>query len=152
MRLDACDRDVLNALPHQPPFRLLTDVIELQPGRAGIGVWRVSGEEAVLAGHFPGHPIVPGTLITEALAQLSGLVGYFGSGEANTRGAAPRVKLVHVDMRYKHAIVPPAEIYLRSRQVGTVGLFAQFEAQAECGKVIAARGRLTLATDELPGK
>lgn len=136
---------ILDALPHRPPFRFLSAVTELRPGECGSAVWRVRGDEAFLAGHFPGGPLVPGVLITEALAQLSGLVAFFRPDERAAGASPPRAKLVHVDVRFKEAIAPPAEILLTSRMCEAVGVFRQFEVEATCRDSVAARGRITLA-------
>ncbi|MCH8253125.1 MAG: hypothetical protein IID36_11795 [Planctomycetes bacterium] len=68
------NREILAALPHRPPFRFVDEVVELDPGRRGSGIWRIDGSESFFAGHFPGRPIVPGVLVAEALAQMSGVV------------------------------------------------------------------------------
>jgi 3-hydroxyacyl-[acyl-carrier-protein] dehydratase len=50
----------------------------MQPGKNGKGVYTVRGDEPFLRGHFPGHPIMPGVLLIEAVAQLAGCVGQAG--------------------------------------------------------------------------
>ncbi|HVY70117.1 MAG TPA: 3-hydroxyacyl-ACP dehydratase FabZ family protein [Verrucomicrobiae bacterium] len=64
----------LACLPHGPEFRLVDRLLQLDAGRSGAGEYRVRGDEAFLRGHFPGQPMMPGVLLTEALAQLAGVV------------------------------------------------------------------------------
>jgi 3-hydroxyacyl-[acyl-carrier-protein] dehydratase len=123
----------LTRLPHREPFRFISKTTEVTQGESAQGIWSVSGEEAFFAGHFPGNPIVPGVLIAEALAQLSGIAGNSDGG-----------KLAQVDVRFDQSVVPPAEISLSSKLMRTIGALQLFDVSASVGGNIVARGTLTL--------
>ena len=64
----------LAGLPHGESFRFVDEVVALEPGKTGKGIYRIRGSEAFLEGHFPGNPIMPGVILIESIAQLGGVV------------------------------------------------------------------------------
>ena len=61
-------------LPHRYPFLLVDKILEIEPAKRVVGIKNVTQNEPFFPGHFPGHPIMPGVLILEAMAQTGGIL------------------------------------------------------------------------------
>ena len=72
---------IMKILPHRFPFLLVDRIIELEHGKRCVGIKNVSINEPFFPGHFPGHPVMPGVLIVEAMAQVAGIMAYLASDE-----------------------------------------------------------------------
>jgi UDP-3-O-[3-hydroxymyristoyl] N-acetylglucosamine deacetylase / 3-hydroxyacyl-[acyl-carrier-protein] dehydratase len=66
--------DIMRVIPHRYPFLLVDRILELEPGKRVVGLKNVTINEPFFQGHFPGHPIMPGVLIIEAMAQVGGML------------------------------------------------------------------------------
>lgn len=66
--------EIQELLPHRYPFLMVDRILELEEGRRIVGVKNVTINEPFFTGHFPGHPIMPGVLILEAMAQVGGVL------------------------------------------------------------------------------
>ncbi len=65
---------IMDILPHRYPFLLVDKIIEFEPGKRAVGIKNVTINEPFFQGHFPSHPVMPGVLIVEALAQVGGIL------------------------------------------------------------------------------
>jgi 3-hydroxyacyl-[acyl-carrier-protein] dehydratase len=65
---------IMHAIPHRYPFLLIDRVVDMVPDRSAVGVKNVSVNESYFQGHFPGHPVMPGVLIIESMAQTAAVL------------------------------------------------------------------------------
>ena len=68
--------DIMHLLPHEYPMLMVDRVLEVEPGKSIVGYKNISINEQIFVGHFPSAPIFPGVLIIEAMAQISGILGF----------------------------------------------------------------------------
>ena len=67
-------QEILGFLPHRYPFLLIDRIVEFEPTRRLVAIKNVTINEPFFQGHFPGHPIMPGVLVVEAMAQAGGII------------------------------------------------------------------------------
>jgi 3-hydroxyacyl-[acyl-carrier-protein] dehydratase len=72
---------IMKILPHRYPFLLVDRVIEHDPGKRIVAIKNVTINEPFFQGHFPGHPVMPGVLIIEGMAQVGGILAYLASDD-----------------------------------------------------------------------
>lgn len=112
-------------LPHRYPFLLVDRVLDYTPDKKLTALKNVSINEPFFQGHFPGHPVMPGVLIIEALAQASGLL-VFLSAQAQ-KASQPMYYLVKVDnAKFSQLVVPGDQLILEvelKRMLRKMGLF-----------------------------
>ena len=73
--------EIMSILPHRFPFLMVDRILEMEPGKRIVGIKNVTINEPFFQGHFPGHPVMPGVLIIEAMAQVAGILAYLSSDE-----------------------------------------------------------------------
>ena len=69
-------KEIQRILPHRYPFLLVDKITEIELGKKIVGIKNVSINEPFFQGHFPGHPVMPGVLIIEAMAQVAGVLAF----------------------------------------------------------------------------
>jgi 3-hydroxyacyl-[acyl-carrier-protein] dehydratase len=71
---------IMERIPHRYPLLLVDRILEIEAGRRIVGLKNVTANEPFFQGHFPGHPIMPGVLVVEAMAQVGGVLASFLPG------------------------------------------------------------------------
>src|ERR1700719_1416931 len=116
-------------------------MIACDPGLSAECETEFSTDDPMFAGHFPDDPLVPGVILTEALAQTAGIV----AASAHPQNSQPRFLLSAIrQMKFFQAVRPGEKIRLRARKIGEIGELLQFEVEALIDDTLVAAGHLVL--------
>lgn len=130
---------ILEVMPHRYPLLLVDRIVSLDPGRRVVGQKNVTINEPFFPGHFPGHPIMPGVLIIEALAQTGGILLMTGVED-------PRGKLVYfggIDKaRFRRPVLPGDVLTLSCEMLKLRGSVCKMGATAHVGQDKVAEAEL----------
>jgi UDP-3-O-[3-hydroxymyristoyl] N-acetylglucosamine deacetylase/3-hydroxyacyl-[acyl-carrier-protein] dehydratase len=139
-------RQIAKILPHRYPFLLVDKVVEIEGDRRIKGIKNVSYNEHFFQGHFPGTPIMPGVLIVEAMAQVSGLL--FSQKLEHTGKLAVLLSMDGVKLR--KAVVPGDQLILIAETVRLGKRGAQCKCKAMVGEALVAEAQIkfVLVDDE----
>ncbi len=116
-------------LPHRYPFLLVDRVTEFEPGKRLCGYKNVSNNEPFFQGHFPGHPVMPGVLVVEAMAQCGGLLTQLTAKQNGTdiAGQEQLFYLVKIDnARFSRMVQPGDKLEMEvvlSRTIRNMALY-----------------------------
>jgi 3-hydroxyacyl-[acyl-carrier-protein] dehydratase len=101
---------IMKILPHRYPFLMVDRIIELEQGKRCVGIKNVTVNEPFFTGHFPGHPVMPGVLIVEALAQVAGIMAYLASDEETRKKVSYFMAIDNA--RFRKPVVPGDQLRL----------------------------------------
>ena len=139
--------EIERLLPHRYPFLLVDRVVEFQKDKRVLAYKNVTCNEPFFTGHFPGHPVMPGVLVIEALAQAGGLLTQLsrdpGAGDGQT------FYLVKVDnAKFSRMVVPgdrlelDVELRRRIRNMAQYVVIARVDGeQVACAEILCAAAR-----------
>jgi 3-hydroxyacyl-[acyl-carrier-protein] dehydratase len=118
---------IMGMLPHRYPFLLVDRVVALEPHKRLTAIKNVTINEPFFQGHFPGHPVMPGVLVIEAMAQAAGLLTQL-SGSGRSADEHALYYLVKVDKaRFSRTVEPGDQLVLeveQKRLLKRMGLYA----------------------------
>ena len=131
-------------LPHRYPFLLLDRVIELEPGQRVVALKNVTFNEPFFQGHFPGHPVMPGVLLIEAMAQAAGMLVKLS--EPNEHGKRSIFYLVKVDKaRFNRTVVPGDQLRLEVEHKRRMRNMSQFWGRTVVDDKVVAEAEMLCA-------
>ena len=129
-------------LPHRPPFVFVREIVECDPGRSVQARTSFEANDPMFEGHFPGKPIVPGVILTEALAQAAGIAAAAGYSDSET----PLFLLSAIrTMKFFQPVRPGDRIDLRAEKIAATGGLIQFKVMASVEGATVAEGQLVLS-------
>jgi len=136
---------ILDVMPHRYPFLLVDRVVRFDSGNSLVAVKNVSINEPFFQGHFPGHPVMPGVLVIEALAQASGVLTQLSI--QNGPEQDPLYYLVKVDKaRFKRTVVPGDQLMLHVNKTRMLRGMGFFTCRAEVDGQLAASAEIVCAS------
>jgi len=127
---------VMEMIPHRYPFLMIDRVVDVVPDESAVGIKNVTINEPFFQGHFPGHPVFPGVLIIESMAQTAAVL------VVKTMGAEAEGKLVYfmsVDQaRFRKPVTPGDTMNIIVEKVRNRGNVWKFKGKAMVGDTLMA--------------
>ena len=129
---------ILDTLPHRYPFLLIDRVIEYTAFESITAIKNVSINEPFFQGHFPGHPIMPGVLILESMAQATGMLAFYSNKARSESGHV--YYLVRIDKaRFSKIVTPGDQLILEVNQKRMLRKMGLYDCTASVdGKTVAS--------------
>ena len=130
--------EIQKLLPHRYPFLLVDRIIDFVPNKSATGIKNVTFNEPFFQGHFPEHPIMPGVLIVEAMAQVGGIVLRHLPGMKNQLSLFAGIDKV----RFRRPVVPGDRLTITTELLVSRKRFGKMRGRAEVDGQLACEGEL----------
>ncbi len=133
--------EVLKYLPHRYPFLLIDRVLECEPMKSLIALKNVTMNEEFFGGHFPNHPVMPGVLVIEALAQSAAILAFKSLNR--TPDDKSVVYFVGIDhARFKRPVFPGDQLILHSTLMLVKRGIWKFKCEAKVNDLVVTAAEL----------
>jgi 3-hydroxyacyl-[acyl-carrier-protein] dehydratase len=140
--------EVLNYLPHRYPFLLIDKVLACEPNKSIVALKNVTINEPFFQGHFPKHPVMPGVLIIEAMAQAAAILGFRTMGKVP--GNEHVVYFVGIDgARFKRPVFPGDQLHIHVELLRVARGLWKFRAEARVNDQVNAEAELLSTVKDL---
>lgn len=132
--------EIKSILPHREPFLFVERVLEMEKGRRILASRRFTQEDEFFKGHFPGHPVVPGAILAEAMAQACGILAYVSTGRTHKEYGAALLRLDKTCFR--RLVTAGEEVLFEGIVKHHRGEVWKFNATAKVGSELCAESEL----------
>jgi len=136
--------DIRRHLPHRYPFLLVDRVVSVTAGESIVAYRSLSVNEPFFDGHFPDHPIFPGVLLLEAMAQTAGILGFYSQGKTNEDGSTYYFAGAD-ELRFRRPCVPGDRVMLRAAIISQRRGIWKFTVSSDVEGELAARATILCA-------
>jgi len=135
--------DIQKILPHRYPFLLVDRITELKKDEYVIGYKNISISEPVFQGHFPDHPIYPGVMILEGMAQAGGILAFKSMDMAEEQAAQKVVYFMSIDgAKFRHPVKPGDKLEYRMTVAKHKGAIWVLEGSAYVDDILVSEAEL----------
>ncbi|MCK4243992.1 MAG: bifunctional UDP-3-O-[3-hydroxymyristoyl] N-acetylglucosamine deacetylase/3-hydroxyacyl-ACP dehydratase [Candidatus Omnitrophica bacterium] len=134
-------KEILSILPHRPPFLFVDKIIELEEDKRAVGIKEINPDEFYFKGHFPEHPVMPGVLIIEAMAQVAGVLML---KKTENRGKLAYFMAIN-NVKFRKAVMPGDTLRMEVEVIKLKKRVGQVHTKALVDNKIAAEADLMFA-------
>jgi beta-hydroxyacyl-ACP dehydratase FabZ len=141
-------QEIMKFLPHRYPFMLIDRILEFEPHKRVVGIKNVTINEPFFQGHFPGHPIMPGVLLIEAMAQTGGVLALKSIPEEEVSKKV--LYFMSIDKaRFRKPVLPGDQVRFELNMIRERGPVKSFKAVATVdGAVVAESEMMAMVVDK----
>ncbi|HUI67550.1 MAG TPA: 3-hydroxyacyl-ACP dehydratase FabZ [Nitrospirota bacterium] len=136
-------QEIFDILPHRYPLLLVDRILEMEMGKRVVGIKNVTINEPFFQGHFPGHPIMPGVLLLEAMAQTGGVLAM---RTAEAAGMDIKTKVIYfmtIDkVKFRKPVLPGDQVRFELDLIKSRSNIRSFKAQALVDGAVVAEAEL----------
>lgn len=134
-------RQIMEIIPHRPPFLLIDRIVEIEEGKRAVGIKNVTMNEPFFTGHFPQYPVMPGVLIVEALAQVGSVAILMVEANRGKIGFFAGID----NFRFRGQVTPGDTLTLEVEITRLKGMIGKGQAVAKVDGKVVAEGEIMFA-------